>query len=311
MNQQPENPLEARKEARRRLRRRRKIIRFFIVLGVVLLLVLVGTLVVLHIIGNQAAKKGETTNFLGVKAIQVEGETRYTDEEIIRQSGLYVGQSLLAVNKVQAHDALMNAFPYLCKVEVGNASFDTLRIVVEEIPVMAAVALEEDWMIVGENNHALERIPAEELSGSILRIVGAVCEQEQLGKTLLDERSLRVCKTVIAAAKRYGLDTLTTIDVTEKTNLSLLVGNGMEVLLGNETNLEVQVETLVDTLPTLLANNGKDAAGRLDMTSYSDDDSTNDRSIYTPQELLDKREEESTSTTVGDADSKKTSATGE
>ena len=310
MNQQPENSLEARKEARRRLRRRRKIIRFFIVLGVVLLLALVGTLVVLHIIGNQAAKKGETTNFLGVKAIQVEGETRYTDEEIIRQSGLYVGQSLLAVNKVQAHDALMNAFPYLCKVEVGNASFDTLRIVVEEIPVMAAVALEEDWMIVGENNHALERIPAEELSGSVLRIVGAVCEQEQLGKTLLDERSLRVCKTVIAAAKRYGLDTLTTIDVTEKTNLSLLVGNGMEVLLGNETNLEVQVETLVDTLPTLLANNGKDAAGRLDMTSYSDDDSTNDRSIYTPQELLDKREE-STSTTAGDTDSKKTSATEE
>ena len=298
MKQQPENSLEARKEARRRLRRRRQIIRLFIVLAVVLLLVLVGTLVVLHIIGNQAAKKGETTNFLGVKAIQVEGETRYSDEEIIRQSGLYVGQSLLAVNKVQAHNALLNALPYLCRVEVGNASFDTLRIVVEETPVMGVVELEEDWMIVGENNHALERVTAEELPAELLRIVGAVCEEEQLGRPLLDERSLRICRTLRGAAERYKLDVLATVNVTEKTNIFLVLDSGMEVLLGNETNLEEQVETLVNTLPTLLANNGKNAAGRLDMTAYSDDDPANDRSIYTPQELLDKQQADKNAATT-------------
>ncbi|MBR2984030.1 MAG: hypothetical protein IKC60_00820, partial [Clostridia bacterium] len=56
MNQQPDNALEARKEARRRRRRRRQIMQIFIILAVVLLLALVGTLVVLHIVGNQAAK---------------------------------------------------------------------------------------------------------------------------------------------------------------------------------------------------------------------------------------------------------------
>ena len=291
MSQQTENTLEARKEARRRRRRRRQVVRVLIVLAVVLLLLVVGFVVVLHIMGTQAAKKGETTSFLGVKAIQVEGKTRYTPEEIIEQSGLYVGQSLLAINKVQAHNSLLSAFPYLCHVEVGNASFDTLRIYVEEIPVLGVAKLEDGWMIVGENNHALERVEEETLPAGILRIVGATPISDQLGQLLLDERSLRIGEVIVEAARLYGLDTLVAIDVTEKTNIALEVGAGLEVLLGNETNLEVQVETLVNTLPTLLENNGVDATGRLDMTSYADDDPSNDRSIYTPEELLLEKEE--------------------
>ncbi|MBQ8684319.1 MAG: FtsQ-type POTRA domain-containing protein [Clostridia bacterium] len=302
MNQQPDNALEARKEARRRRRRRRQIMQIFIILAVVLLLALVGTLVVLHIVGNQAAKKGETTNFMAVKAIEVEGETRYTAEQLIEQSGLYVGQSLLAVNKVQAHDSLLAAFPYLCHVEVGNASFDTLRIYVEETPVMGAVEMADTWMVVGANNHALERMEEAAVPGNMLRIVGATTLTDQLGQLLLDERSLRVCKVLTEAAETYGLDRLVAIDVTEKTNIVLEIGAGMEVVLGNETNLEVQVETLVDTLPTLLENNGVDAKGRLDMTAYADDDPSNDRSIYTPEDVLADRENAANATTGTAAD---------
>lgn len=308
--QQPDNSkeLDARKEARRRRRRRRQIVRILVVLAVVLLLVLAGTLLVLHIIGKQAAKKGETTSFLAVKAIEVVGDTRYTAEEIIEKSGLYVGQSLLAINKVQAHDSLLNAFPYLCRVEVGNASFDTLRIKVQETPVLGALKLEEDWMIVGSNNHALERVTEEALPVGTLRIIGGTPQTDQLGQLLLDERSLRVCRVLVEAAKTYGLDRLVAIDVTEKTNIALEVGAGLEVLLGNESNLEVQVETLVYTLPTLLENNGIDAKGRLDMTSYADGNPSNDKSIYTPQEVLDEKKETASTTGSSTAGSTATGA---
>ena len=127
--QQPDNLNQARQLARRRRRRRLMIIRTAIVLSIVLLLALVGTLVVMKIVATQQSKRGETTAFLAVREILVEGDTRYTPEEIIEKSGLYVGQSLMGVNKVQAHDALLAAFPYLNTVAVGNASFDTLRTV--------------------------------------------------------------------------------------------------------------------------------------------------------------------------------------
>jgi len=309
----PDNIQEARKIARRRRRRRLMILRTSIVLAVVLLLVLVGALVVMKIIGTQQSKRGETTSFLAVKEIRVEGDTRYTVEELIERSGLYVGQSLLGVNKVQAHDALLAAFPYLSTVEIGNASFDVLRIRVTETKVLGAVEMADGWMIVGENNHALELLPADQpVPEGTLRIRGASLEGERIGAALLDERSLRICRTLAAAANLYGLDSMTTIDITEKTNISLLLNERMQVILGNETNMPAQIETLVDTLPTLLKNNGQDAAGRLDMTSYADDDPNNNRSVYTPQELLDslKQPEGDDSTPEGDTSSDGDTTTG-
>lgn len=292
----PENLNQARQLARKRRRRKLMIIRTAIVLSIVLLLLLVGALVVLKIIGTQQSKRGETTGFLAVREILVEGDTRYSAEEIIEKSGLYVGQSLMGVNKVRAHDTLLESFPYLNTVQIGNASFDTLRIRLTETPVLAAVQVAEDWIIVGDNNHAMERITEDVIPHGVRRLVGATLENEQIGQPLLDERSLRVCRTLTDAAALYGLEGMTTIDITEKTNLSILLNERIRVVLGNETNIPAQIEMLVDTLPVLLQNNGADAAGRLDMTTYADDDPNNDKAIFTSQEILDQMAQQSEET---------------
>ena len=298
--QRPENLNQARQLARRRRRRRLMLIRTAIVLSIVLLLLLVGALVVMKIVGTQQSKRGEMASFLAVREIVVEGDTRYTSEELIDKSGLYVGQSLMGVNKVRAHELMMQNFPYLNTVEIGNASFDTLRIRVTETEVMGAVQLGEEWMIVGANNHALERLTADALPADVLRVVGATLEGETIGQSLLDERSLRVCRTVSAAAQLYGLDNMTTIDIVEKTNLSILLDERLRVVLGNETNIPAQIKMLVDTLPVLYQNNGLEASGRLDMTTYADDDPNNDKAVYTPAELLvTEPTEEATTPTEG------------
>lgn len=306
--QRPENLNQARQLARRRRRRRLMIIRTAIVLSIVLLLLLVGALVVMKIVGTQQSKRGETAAFLAVRDIVVEGETRYTPEELIEKSGLYVGQSLMGVNKVQAHDLLMQSFPYLDTVEIGNASFDTLRIRVTETEVMGAVQTGEEWMIVGVNNHALERLTADALPEGVVRIAGATLEAETVGEPLLDERSLRVCRTVCAAGQLYQLEGMTTVDITEKTNLSVLLNERLRVVLGNETNIPAQIKMLVDTLPVLYQNNGLEVAGRLDMTTYADDDPNNDKVIYTPAELLPQTPAEDPTTPTEGAETTSTAA---
>lgn len=278
---------QARQEARRRKRRRLMIRRALIVLALLLMVAAIVTAVVIKIVADQKSAKGEKVGFLAVKEIVVEGDTRYTDEEIVKASGLYVGQSLLSVNKVQAHDALSAAFPYLNTIEVSNASFYTLRIRLTEVPVMAAVELKDGWMILGDNNRALERVEADAIPEGTVYIRGASFAAQTVGESLLDERSLRICRTLIEASRRYGLDEMTTIDVSVKTKISLLLRERMQVVLGTETNLTDQVKALVDILPTLYKNNGEDAAGRLNMLFYNDTDKKNDKAIYTPQEVLE------------------------
>ena len=285
---QPDDLRAARLRERKRKRRNLMVRRTILVLSIVVLIALIATAVVLKIVADQKSAKGETVDFLAVKEILVEGDTRYTEEQIIEANKLDVGQSLLSVNKVTAHDNLTAAFPYLETVEVSNASFYTLRIRVTEVPEMAVVECDGGWMILGENNRALEQVSAEDIPADLVRIQGASFEKQEVGKSLLDERSLRITSTLVSAAKRYDLKNLTTVDMTSKTKIFLLLDERMQVVLGNETNLTTQVEVLVDTLPTLYRNNGEDASGRVDMLFYSDTDSTNDKVIYTPPEVLDR-----------------------
>ena len=271
-----------RQQERRRRRRRLRIMRTAIVLTVLLVIALIVTLLVLRISGAVAKKNGTASPFLSVKAIEIEGETRYTDEEIIAAGGIRVGDSLLVINKVQAHNAILAAFPYLDYVDVGNASFSTIRIRLHETRVIGAVECADMYMMVGENNHALELLPAEQLPPDTVRILGADCPQEELGAPLMDERSRRIAETLLDAVQTSGLTGLTAIDMNEKTNIRMILNDRIDVILGNESNLAAQVKALNAMLPTLYTNNGEKAAGTLDMSSFSDDRSDNDKAIFSP-----------------------------
>lgn len=276
----------ARRQQRKRRRRRKKLLGIAILTAGALLLVLVVALVALHITGTVAKNNGSQLSFMAVQKIEVEGETRYSSADIIRASGIYVGESLLVVNKVQAHDAILKQFPYLERVEVSNSSFSTIHIRVEETTVMGAVQTPDGYAMLGQNNHRLENLPEEQLPEGTVRIYGAETVDAQLGGNLLDERSLRITRTLLAAAQQNGVDALTAIDLTEKTNIRVAWRDQILLVLGNESNLAEEIRAFQQLLPTLLKNNGEHTVGKLDMTSYSDDNSENNKAVYSPLEKL-------------------------
>lgn len=284
----PINSMEVRRAEKRRRRRRRRIIRLVTVIAVAVFLV---TAIVWGVIEIAKASKGESASFFGVKAIEVEfvdgeGSVRYSKEDIIRASGLFVNQSLLSVNKVQASNSVLQRFPYLDYVEVKNTSFSTVCIRVAEVEVLAALQAEQDWLIVGRNNHVLERVATQALPAELPRIIGATPVATAVGGDALDERSLRICTTLLDAAQVCGLQGVTVIDVEEKTDLRMWWKDRVEILLGNESNLTAQVKAYHMLLPTLVEKNGETVAGQLDMTSYADDKSENDRAVFSPADTL-------------------------
>ncbi len=302
----PVNSMEARRAEKRRRRRRRRMIRTATVLIVAAFLL---TAIVWGIIEVAKASKGESASFFGVKAIEVEfidgeGTVRYSPEEIIKASGIFVNQSLLAVNKVQASNLVLQQFPYLDYVEVKNSSFSTVCIGVSEAKVLAALQTEQDWLIIGENNHVLERVTTENLPTDLPRIIGEKPQSTELGGDALDERSLRICSTILGAVETVELEGVTVLDISKKTDLRFWWKDQVDVILGNETNLAAQVSAFKKLLPTLVEKNGESVAGQLDMSSYADDKTENDRAVYTPADAIKKptvlpeEENEDTQTTT-------------
>lgn len=290
---QLDTPQARRAEKRRRLRRRR-MIRLATVLIVTVLIL---AAIVWGVIEIAKASKGEAATFFGVKDIEVEfvngeGTVRYSKEDIIRASGIFVNQSLLAVNKVQASDSVLKEFPYLDYVEVKNTSFSTVCIRVAEVEVLAAVRAKKDWLIVGRNNHVLEKVTTKKLPKDVIRVIGAKALSEKTGEDALDERDIRICMTLVDAVEVNNVKDITVIDISEKTNLHLWWKDQVDIVLGNESNLAVQVSAFKRLLPTLLEKNGSSVAGQLDMSSYADDKTDNDRAVFTPEDSLKKPEDD-------------------
>lgn len=288
-NKQLDTPQARRAEKRRRLRRRRAIR----LLTVLVVTVLILAAIIWGIIEISKASKGEAATFFGVKTIEVEfvdgeGTVRYPKDEIISASGIFVNQSLLAVNKVQASNNVLERFPYLDYVEVKNTSFSTVCIRVAEVDVLAAVRAKEEWLIVGRNNHILEKVATKKLPKGIIRVTGADLLSGTVREDALDERSMRICMTLVDAVTVNDLKDITVIDISEKTNLRMWWKDQVEIILGNESNLSSQVTAFKQLLPTLLDKNGSSVAGQLNMSSYADDKADNDRAVFTPADSLKK-----------------------
>ena len=54
------------------------------------------------------------------------------------------------------------------------------------------------------------------------------------------------------------------------------------MLLGDAASLSTRIDALAGVLPTVWEEHGETADGVLDMTSYGDGDSDNDKPTYTP-----------------------------
>ncbi len=272
------------KQRRKRNRFRVVVILFFIILA--LSAALAGALIYLR---SQKPTADPQKSRFSLQSITVSGNTHYDDEAIIAASGLSVGQNILSVNKAAAAKKLADTFAYIDTVKVTAPTFNTVAITITETVPCGAMYADGHWLVVGDNNKILELLPVTgDTPGRYFYLRGATAAGEvKLGAPAMDERSLRITKTVKTAIDTYKAEGILGIDMRDRNNIALNWKNTLTVALGNESNLDAEIAMFVNILPQILERNGGSIAGRLDLSSYSDDTESNDRIVYTPQDVLE------------------------
>lgn len=276
---------------RKKRKKKKKLSRFHVAVALfVAILIMSGALAFLLIVRPGVPEQGgKKPALFGVHEIVVTGETRYAHEDIIAASGIAVGQSIFSVNKVAAHDAILEKFPYIERVDVGNSSFDTVEIRVYEVEAIGAMETGAGWLVVGANNKGVELLPAGEAPSEYIAFKNAAPEEGvalTVGGKPLDDRSFDIVTSLLSSIEKYALEDVTVLDVSEKTNIKIVWKDQITVLLGTENNLDEEIGFFASVLPTLLQNNGANAKGQFDLRSHSDDDQENDRGIFTPEDIL-------------------------
>ena len=227
----------------------------------------------------------EQSLLFGIETIEIEGNTRYNADDLIRESGILKGQSLLMINKRAAADRIMKKYPYIETVNVYNKSFSSVGIEVTEVKVLGITPAVGKWYVLGANGKILEEVPVTGERPADKLFIQLNLDKVKLNEKAADDWSMETLTNILAYSEHYKLSGLNVIDLTVRTDVQLLVREVLTVRLGNTLKLETAMETAVQAIANLAGNN-KDLNGELDLRGLNYDEQNRYAPRFIPRDVL-------------------------
>ena len=195
---------------------------FYYMIGLVLIIV------VLIILSNTVLFK--------CSSIEVEGNSRYTAEQIIAPSGLELGQNLLHMDVKGAESRITAALSYIDDVEVKRSLPTRIKIKVTEA---------EKWFLVTDNGvtgavSRLGRIVELGTEAGLPLVEGYDPAELAQGVTLSSNESGKtdIPSVILSSAEEHGITDITGINMTDRFNITIDCGDNVTLLLGGVSDID-------------------------------------------------------------------------
>lgn len=188
------------------------------------------------------------TVLFNCSAIEVQGIQKYTAEEIIEASQIKTGDSLLGIDESAAERRIVEAFSFVDACEVTKSYPTKIVINVTEAERWYAVQYGGDTYTISRLGKIIEEAPA----GSLPVVIGFEAVEPQVGGTLSSEVEGKneLPAELLSAAEKAGLTEITSIDITDRFEIKMLVQDRITLELGIATELENKMyiaKELIDT----------------------------------------------------------------
>lgn len=263
------------KKAEREKKRRRLMLMRRIKVGAVLCAVLA---LVLYLLSAFVFFKIETIEVVGIEDAEgnvLPASSYYTDDEIIKVSGVETGDSLVRVSKSDVKEAIEKLLPYVGNVKVQRRYPSTLRLVTEDTHALYGAdagggftLMDDEFKVLGVS----ERRPY-----GCMKLVGVSFESAETGETAVftDEAYKSRINTVIDACNSAGITNMTKLDLSNIANVKIVINSRVTIILGTITDLAEKLSMGLKTMEAELQN-ASDAKIIIDVTdserSYVRDD---------------------------------------
>ena len=246
-----------RKRRRRRSRGGGRFLSLYLVLAVVVTAVVIGAGCIV---------------FFKVNQFEVEGNQRYSTEEIAKASGVSKGDNLFLVNKTETARKLLDELAYVRSVNIKRKLPDTLVITVAETNAAAAIQSGKEWWLVNEEGKVLDttKKPKEFIQITGLELVSP--EAGQSMKVKSEDKPMRdsLLRLLKAMKGRELLEDVRSVDCTDSKLLVMDYRGQLTVKILADADFDYQVKMLEAVLEKYVdVTWSKDDKGTLDMT-YAD-----------------------------------------
>lgn len=270
------------KAARAKKRRRTQIIRRIKVgaglcIGLAVLLYLLSAFVFFKIENIDVTFTGITDE----NGENLPGSSYYSSDEIVRVSGVNIGDSLVLVSKYDIKESIEKLLPYIGEVTVQRKYPSTLRLTVEDTAAVFALDAGGGYTLLNEKFKVLETTADKIPSGSA-KVVGIPVDSSETGMIVKfsDEGYKTRINTIVDAFDNAEIYNITKIDITNIANVKVTVDGRYTLVLGTLTQLGEKLSTANKTIEAEIADN-PDARVIIDLT---DPDRAYVRDDYSPIE---------------------------
>lgn len=207
--------------------------------------------------------------FFKVSNVTVSGAEKYTPWDVREASGIRDGENLMTLNKSKIGGNITTKLPYVKKVRIGRKLPDTVKIEIQEMDVVYAIADEKDsWWLMDASGKIVEAVsgsaakshtqiqgvrlqsPEVGTQATVMEAVPATNEAgETIPVTVLESERLNAVIAILQQLEANAvIGQAATVNVSDMTMLEVWYEDRYQVLLGDSEKLSYKIESMVKAI---------------------------------------------------------------
>ena len=200
----------------------------------------VGLALVLYLLSAFVFFKISVIDVVGITDDQgnvSEGSSFYSDEDIIKISGVDAGDSLVLVSKRKTKEAIEKLLPYIGKAQIRRKYPSTLKIIVEDTSASYALDAAGGYILLNEEFKVLET--SDKIPSGCAKVIGIPVENSESGMTVkfTDDGYKSRIETIKNAFFDAGMSGITKIDISNIANVKVTIDGRFTLVIGTLTQM--------------------------------------------------------------------------
>lgn len=197
--------------------------------------------------------------FLKANVIEVEGNTLYTDEEIIAASGINKGDNLFFINRIACGSRLVTKLPYVDEVSITRQLPNKITITIKESSALAYLEVDGEYWTLGSDGKLLGAVSNDD-NAKVAKIIGLKLGNVPAAGDYIapvdgeEEKAAYLIEILQQIKGRKLTGEIGVIDMTDAKNPSFEYLNRFTVKLGPKDDTEYKFGKLISAVGQLGAN---------------------------------------------------------
>lgn len=187
------------------------------------------------------------TVFFKIKSIDVYGETRYSSKEIIKAGNIALESNLIRLDSALIANRIETQLPYIEEVKVKKHLPTTVELNVSPATVAGYISLKNEFIIVSTEGKVLEKL--NEKPADTAEIVGVDVDEIKVSEYVTGQNnSMKYVKKIYEAFGEVLSKNITSVNVSDRVNLSFVYRDRITVQLGSEADLAEKLKFVIKIL---------------------------------------------------------------